>query len=90
MKPGDMVRIVRSNLSYTSNRVPPEMIGKIGTITRSHPAAWFTDFPCWDVAIDGHDMWFVETALRLIPPDPGREVIEWDWRELITKQPECV
>ena len=91
-QPGDVVEVINA-----TNRAPGfEFIrnGLRGTVVRPEglsrtlPDGEFSYF--WECEFLGRKVIAAETCLRKVPPDPGREVVEWDYQELLSKQPECV
>lgn len=89
---GDMVEVI--NATHCAPGFEFIRNGLRGTVTRYYgrdpikPLGHWTD--CWVCEFLGRPVIASETCIRKVPPDPGRELVEWDWQELITKQPECV
>lgn len=90
-KIGDMVRIV-SGKTYLGGVECGSRIGQAGTVVGTTQITFLPDGIAWKVALaHGGTMWAATVCLRLIPGDQqGRTLVEWDWRELTSKQPECV
>jgi hypothetical protein len=88
-KIGDMVRIVAPpNDRYPSDE---SLIGKAGTIVSATEFVHPEGGQYWQVDVnDSIDTYAAVTQIcpRLIPGDPeGRKVVDWNWRDLISKQP---
>jgi hypothetical protein len=84
-KAGDAVIIVSHPLARYPADAPP---GTVATIIRRCECglAMLSRFPYWEIQIPSRSLCAVELVLKKIDPD-GRQVIRWDWRELLTDQP---
>lgn len=90
-KSGDMVQIIAPPAPYRCCIGNRSLVGMFATVERMRCDAHPIGGQYWDVRFADNLIGGVAQAcLRKVPPDPGRELVEWDWRELITKQPECV
>ena len=79
-KLGDMVEV-------TDKSAVGWMIGLRGTIKGSWPYQCSRHGAVYDVDFSGSSMMVCACVLKLIPPDDdGRQVVDWDWKELTRKQ----
>jgi hypothetical protein len=84
-KPGDAVIIIAHPLArYPADALP----GTVATIIKGCdcPLAMMSRYPYWEIQIPARCLCAVELVLKKIDPD-GRQVIRWDWRELLSDQP---
>lgn len=89
--PGDIVEVIDAadrapGFEFIRNGLRGTVVsywGRGGTVSNPATEFWLCEFSGFPVISAAH-------CIRKVPPDPGRELVEWDWRELITKQPECV
>lgn len=85
--PGDVVEIIGGRATH-----PALQPGRRGVIVDYVGPGYSTegDFcPDWYHWIcEGIDVYSQEAYLRKVPPDPGRELTDFDWRTLVTKHPE--
>lgn len=89
---GDIVEVIDATscalgFEFIRNGLRGTVISFYGQSPCSHPLV-FADF--WECEFLGREVIAAEQCLRKVPPDPGREVMEWDYQELLSKQPECV
>lgn len=89
-KRGDMVRLIDpgSNTLLPSDQ---KHVGKVGTVlslATDHHSTW-PHAPYYTIRLaNGQQGWAAERCMRLIPGDPeGREVVDWNWRDMLSKQP---
>lgn len=90
-KIGDLVQIVSGitfRVDLNTNSLVCEgrhTIGMVGTVIDCWPSG-----ECYDVKVaHGETISCGASVLRLIPGDTeGRQLVDFDWRSLVTKQPE--
>jgi hypothetical protein len=47
-----------------------------GTVKQLAWSNWMGSF--WECEFNGRDVYSLESCLRKVPPDPGRELVRWD------------
>lgn len=82
-KPGDMVMVIYMKGTHYP---PPFQPGTIATVEGTCPCAIAHCLPFYRIKTAIASCCAYEQILRKIDPE-GRQMVEWDWRELLVKTP---